>query len=103
MGNADRAKGDTTDYCKVGAPQGPSSDVWLIVFESPPGYCYDEQSCTQRTPRLQSSNGLPDNLFPGGMLSVYPEENPNLYKAGMVFVPSCSSDLWLGRNISAMT
>jgi hypothetical protein len=29
-----------------------------------------------------TSASLPPTLFPGGALSVFPEENPNLYKVG---------------------
>ena len=98
--NADRARGDTTDYCLKGGPEGVSQNIWLIAFESAPGFCHDQSSCAARLPRLTSSNALPSTLFPGGALSVYPEENPNLYKASTAFVPSCSSDLWLGANTS---
>ena len=35
-------------------------------------------------------------MFPGGVLSIYPEANPNFYKQHTVFIPSCSSDLFVG-------
>lgn len=102
--NHDRKPGDPTDYCAV-----PVVD-WVVVFldgedasfggtPGPAGpYCYDARSCFGRSSNLTGSSWLPATAFSGGMLSPFPEENPNLYKAYNVLVPSCTSDLFLGTN-----
>jgi hypothetical protein len=93
--NSDRAPGDKQDYCAKGGKEGVDQVVWMLVFESA-GFCYDARSCAARESHRTSSSWLPPTIFPSGGLSCFPEENPNFYKATTVFVPSCSSDLWLG-------
>lgn len=51
--------------------------------------------------KWRGSGGLPDRLFLDGWLSPYPEENPNFYKQSSVYIPSCSSDLWIGNSTAA--
>eukprot|EP01047_Picozoa_sp_COSAG01_P011291 COSAG01_NODE_493_length_16327_cov_5.632879_17_plen_588_part_01 len=93
--NSDWAPGDKQDYCAKGGKEGVDQVVWMLVFESA-GFCYDARSCAARESHRTSSSWLPPTIFPSGGLSCFPEENPNFYKATTVFVPSCSSDLWLG-------
>jgi hypothetical protein len=96
--NADRAPGDKEDYCAKGGKNGVEQNIWFVVFESA-GSCYDSRSCNARragTPALMTSVTQPRSIFPSGALSCFPEENPNYYKSTMVFVPSCSSDQFLG-------
>ena len=97
--NEDRAPGDKGDYCAKGnGKDGVDQNIWFIAFEQA-GFCYDSASCAARkraTPQRMTSSSLPSSVFPSGALSCYPEENPNYYKSTTVFVPSCSSDEWLG-------
>jgi len=71
---------------------------WVIVVDSARSFCYDGPSCASRARNLTTSNGLPFSAFIDGLLSPAPEVNPNLYKAISVFVPYCTSDLWLGTS-----
>jgi hypothetical protein len=96
--NADRLPGDKEDYCAKGGKNGVDKNYWFVSFEAA-GSCYDEGSCSARraaAPQLMSSASQPGSIFPSGALSCFPEENPNFYKSTMVFVPSCSSDEFLG-------
>lgn len=96
--NADRPPGDKEDYCAKGGRNGVDKNYWFVSFETA-GSCYDAGSCNvrrARTPQLMSSDMQPRSIFPSGALSCFPEENPNFYKSTMVFVPSCSSDEFLG-------
>lgn len=45
-----------------------------------------------------SSASFPETFFPDGTLLPYPEANPNFYKQYSVYIPDCSSDLFLGNN-----
>ena len=68
--------------------------------------CYDDASCTARqlnTPDKMSSTKFNATLSPKGIFSTSGEENPNFYGFRTVFVPYCSSDLWLGNRIEAST
>ena len=102
--NADRPPGDKDDYCEKGGRNGVDKNYWFVSFETA-GSCYDAGSCNARraaTPQLMSSGSQPRSIFPSGALSCFPEENPNFYKSTMVFVPSCSSDEFLGDTGAAV-
>jgi hypothetical protein len=88
--------------CPGGCLNIPSQ--WVIHFgtsETP--FCSDEKSCMQRekTQRfLVSPLQYNDTQNWDGLLQPYPESNPSFYKAHTVYVPYCSSDLWLGNATS---
>ena len=86
---------------------GWSAD-WLVLFAGGDSSdaCYDDASCTARqlnTPDKMSSTKFNATLSPKGIFSTSGEENPNFYGFRTVFVPYCSSDLWLGNRIEAST
>lgn len=71
---------------------------WLIFLEGG-GLCNGESACSERfkTQRqLMSSAGLPETVTGRDILSRQQEENPAFYDYNHVFLPYCSSDLWLG-------
>jgi len=95
--NGDRHPGDPTDYCKKGGQQGVQSVQFFVYLDAADGsWCHDNTTCAARPPQYVTSEGLPPQLFPGGVLSIYPEANPNFYKQHTVFIPSCSGDLFVG-------
>lgn len=92
------------DFCNE------SLATWLIVFGDghEDGWCWDVDSCAARalaSPQLVSSDGLPqvfsrdgENWTDGvGAFSKGGEVNQNFYKSYAVYVPHCSSDLFLGE------
>lgn len=97
--------GDTPgDFCNE------SKSTWFVAFGdgNQDGWCWDESSCAARaatSPNLTSSDGLPlifdrsgDQVGTGiGAFSKFAEVNANFYKAYAVYVPYCSSDLFLGE------
>lgn len=100
--NGDRRVGDTTDYCLKGSLNGVQERRWFVHLDAADGlFCWDADSCAGRPAKWKGSGGLPSKLFLDGWLSPYPEENPNFYKQSSVFVPSCSSDLWVGNSSGA--
>eukprot|EP00041_Stephanoeca_diplocostata_P020501 m.460547 g.460547 ORF g.460547 m.460547 type:complete len:420 (-) comp21596_c0_seq10:1335-2594(-) len=95
--NGDRHPGDPTDYCAKGGTQGVLERQWLVLLDPADGkWCSTADSCRSRPREFMTSEGLPDRVMPQGWFSIYPEENPNLYKQTSVYIPSCSSDLFLG-------
>lgn len=84
-----------------------SAATWLIVFGNgqEDGWCWDAESCAARmaaSPDLTGSSGLQQVLntsfgYAGGAFSKGGEVNSNFYKSYAVYVPSCSSDLFLGQ------
>eukprot|EP00035_Acanthoeca_spectabilis_P017232 m.359664 g.359664 ORF g.359664 m.359664 type:complete len:471 (+) comp16632_c1_seq1:277-1689(+) len=84
------------DYCKRGGAQGVQRIQFLVYFEQN-GYCFDKDSCGNRTAQHIGNISRSPTLFPNGMILPYPEANPNFYKASAVYIPSCSSDLFLGN------
>ena len=95
--NGDRRAGDPTNYCAKGGTQGVQSVQWFVYLDPADSlFCHDKQSCSHRPAQLQTSTGLPDRVFLSGWFSPYPEQNPNFYKQHSVYIPSCSSDLFVG-------
>jgi hypothetical protein len=79
------------------------SSEWVVHFgTSPTPYCSDEASCQHRnrTDPLLVSPAKNSTTIIDGLLQPYPESNANFYKAHTVYVPYCSSDLWLGNSTS---
>lgn len=100
--NGDRRVGDSTDYCLKGSLNGVRERRWFLHLDAADGlFCWDADSCAARPAKWRGSGGLPDRLFLDGWLSPYPEENPNFYKQSSVYIPSCSSDLWIGNSTAA--
>ena len=94
---------DPGDWCNA------SARVWFIVFGNgnEDGWCWDQESCARRRkthPALMTSTGLPtifsrgDDPFGSGIgaFSKSGEANSNFYKSFAAFVPSCSSDMFVG-------
>lgn len=75
------------------------SNTWLVSFESGGEYCYDAASCAARREARPAATRAPTTpqLVENGLTQPFPEVNPNFYKSHAVFVPYCSSDLWLGN------
>uniref|UniRef100_A0A7S0LV47 Uncharacterized protein n=1 Tax=Coccolithus braarudii TaxID=221442 RepID=A0A7S0LV47_9EUKA len=99
---------DSWDFCNT------SSSIWLVVFGdgNSDGWCWDSDSCARRAASLPErvGSGKWPAVFsrsesePGsgwgpsvGAFSKLAEVNPNFYKAYTAYVPSCSSDLFLGE------
>eukprot|EP00756_Hemistasia_phaeocysticola_P063980 Hpha_TRINITY_DN7438_c0_g1::TRINITY_DN7438_c0_g1_i1::g.95836::m.95836/K19882/NOTUM; O-palmitoleoyl-L-serine hydrolase len=84
-----------------------STDDWIIVFADADlaDVCYDKETCDARRsllPERMTSSGLNETLLsPGGIFSWSGEVNPNFYQHRTVFVPYCSSDLWVGNESAA--
>lgn len=101
--------------CCDGTAPGDKCDVspatWLVVFGdgNEDGWCWDAASCAARmaaNPALTGSAGLEQTLNQSlggdsGAFSKGGEVNPNFYKSYAVYVPYCSSDLFLGECDSA--
>eukprot|EP00039_Didymoeca_costata_P023677 m.7899 g.7899 ORF g.7899 m.7899 type:complete len:430 (+) comp3797_c3_seq1:165-1454(+) len=95
--NGDRQHGDPTNYCLKGGNQGVQSIQWFIYLDNGDGaWCHDFESCQSRQNKYRTSTNLPKKIFPSGLLSIYPEANPNFYKQHTVVIPSCSGDLFVG-------
>lgn len=95
--NGDRRAGDPTDYCLKGGQQGVDSIQFFLYLDPADGsWCHDNATCAARPKELLTSEGLPSQIFPGGVLSIYPEANPNFYKQHTVVIPSCSGDMFVG-------
>ncbi|XP_054849645.1 palmitoleoyl-protein carboxylesterase notum2-like [Eublepharis macularius] len=75
-----------------------NSKRWIIFLEG--GWCcYNTETCDGRhknTRRLTSSSEWPQTRKGTGILSAHVEENPYWWSANAVFVPYCSSDIWIG-------
>lgn len=99
--NGDRKPGDPTDYCAKGGEQGVLEVRWMIYLDplGDAGWCHDTSTCAARPNFLKSSANAPSWRNPSGLLSPYPEANPNFYKQHTVIIPSCSSDLFLGDRV----
>jgi hypothetical protein len=97
--NGDRQHGDQTNYCLKGDPNGVISTRFFLYLDVSDGsWCHDAATCAARSNRYKSSAGLPPTIFPGGVLSIYPEANPNFYKQHTILINSCSSDLFVGAS-----
>ena len=98
---------DPGDWCNASAVTR-----WVIAFGSAPGddggWCWDASSCAARArryPNATSSAAWPttftrdgDASFTDtGVFSKSGEGNPNFYNSHNALVPSCSSDLFVGR------
>ncbi|XP_072036160.1 palmitoleoyl-protein carboxylesterase notum1'-like isoform X3 [Amphiura filiformis] len=90
--------------CNDGSPAGYylrksyGSKKWLVYLEGG-WYCYNEPSCRARwasSSRLMSSTEWPKTKTGSGVLSADPEENRVWWKANVVYIPYCSSDVWSG-------
>mmetsp|Transcript_18570 Transcript_18570/g.41169 ORF Transcript_18570/g.41169 Transcript_18570/m.41169 type:complete len:401 (+) Transcript_18570:142-1344(+) len=92
------------DFCNESAP------VWLVVFGdgNADGWCWDAESCDRRFreyPALSSSSALSQTFNRSGFtwqsevgaFSKGGEVNQNFYKSYAAYIPSCSSDLFLGK------
>lgn len=74
------------------------------MFESGSGFCNGDVSCQARCGGDSSpcnTNRYNSTEFFDGVLSPFPEGNPNLYKSPAVLVPYCTSDLWLGNTTAS--
>lgn len=79
---------------------------WIVVFEGgvASDSCYNEESCKKRheiTPQKMTSTLAKETLAGSsldGIFSSSGEGNPNFYMHRTVFVPYCSSDMWLGNS-----
>ena len=86
----------------------PHGDQWIIVFEGgePSSVCFDQASCAARNPTFQSSIHFPSAFHHSmldGIFSDSGEGNPNFYEHRIVWVPYCSSDMWLGDSTDGGT
>jgi len=76
---------------------------WIVVFEDGgvADSCWDKETCTSVEGRRTSSMGLNATLSPNGIFATSGEANPNFYMHHAVFVPACTSDMWLGNASSS--
>ena len=99
---------DRGDFCNV----TQKTPRWIIVFGNgnEDAWCWDEKSCESREKNLTSSKYLPEYFQRNGthrfdekvgIFSKSGEGNPNFYASYSVFVPSCSSDLFLGASLGS--
>ncbi|XP_015271589.1 PREDICTED: carboxylesterase notum2-like [Gekko japonicus] len=75
-----------------------NSKRWIVFLEG--GWCcYSTETCENRhknSRRLTSSLEWPRTRKGTGILSAHVDENPHWWSANAVFVPYCSSDIWIG-------
>ena len=82
----------------------PGGDQWVVVFEGgeSSSVCFDTASCAARAarhPSLTSSKQAPSSFSYSSLEGIFSdsgEGNPNFYEQRIVWVPYCSSDMWLG-------
>lgn len=90
------------DYLSNGLDNNPmmTSELFLSNIDTLIDglYCYDQDSCLQRSTNLTTSHNLPLLAFPSGIALPYAEANPNLYKSHHVVIPYCTSDLYMGTH-----
>eukprot|EP00045_Choanoeca_perplexa_P015581 m.197899 g.197899 ORF g.197899 m.197899 type:complete len:386 (+) comp17031_c0_seq3:12-1169(+) len=94
--NGDAKPGDP-DFCAKGSIEGVARYQWFVIVDDDNQFCWDAASCGER-PAKRKTAATNATIFPDGALSPYPEANPNFYKAAGVYIPSCSSDLFLGNS-----
>lgn len=79
--------------------EGVARRQFFVVFDDGGrGFCFDKPSCQTYA---SAPPPTPPTLFLRGVLSPYPEENPNFYKSSSVYVPACSGDLFVGNRSAA--
>ena len=85
-----------------------SASKWIIYFEGGAG-CSSKDECTARFRDLSNRPLMSSNMYQSleeaeivgkGLMSSDESENPTFYHFHHVYVPYCSSDVWLGRNYS---
>ncbi len=92
--------------CNDGTPavyyfkRGSDADAnhWLIFLEGG-GWCSNGPACTYRWSSLRTlmtSQGAPDTLTMGGILSTSVQYNPDFANFTQVYVKYCSSDMYSG-------
>eukprot|EP00730_Choanoeca_flexa_P012830 TRINITY_DN4662_c0_g1_i1.p1 TRINITY_DN4662_c0_g1~~TRINITY_DN4662_c0_g1_i1.p1 ORF type:complete len:400 (+),score=52.73 TRINITY_DN4662_c0_g1_i1:49-1200(+) len=93
--NGDAKPGDP-DFCAKGSVEGVARYQWFIAIDDDNEFCWDATTCSSRSAQRKTA-ATNATVFPDGALLPYPEANPNFYKASAVYIPSCSSDLFLGN------
>ena len=76
-------------YFRAGAN---ASSLWLIFLESG-GWCYDQTSCSKRSPDQTSSKNYPAETDLSG---IFDSDDPRLATANLAYVPYCTSDAYVG-------
>ena len=76
-------------YWQAGAN---SSSLWLIFLESG-GWCYDQTSCSKRSPDQTSSKNYPATYDLSG---IFASDDARLADANLVYLPYCTSDAYVG-------
>ncbi|OQV24287.1 Palmitoleoyl-protein carboxylesterase notum1 [Hypsibius exemplaris] len=97
---------NATVTCNDGSRSGyylrrhSGSKIWLMMLEGG-WYCYDDVSCASRwshTRSLMTSKAWPLHHQATGIMSGDPDENPVFWRANIIYVPYCSSDVWTGTS-----
>jgi hypothetical protein len=87
--NWDRKPGDP-DFCQKGTIDGVAQRVWFISFLQSDlfdanfpfdnaGWCVNQSDCSERGVNLTGSSAWPSTFLPAGLLSAFPEQNPNVF------------------------
>lgn len=78
---------------------------WLLYLQGG-AFCFDSYSCAQRykdAKFLMSSDGDPDTISTGQILSDQQEDNPLFYDWNQVYLRYCTSDSFCGNASSSST
>jgi len=95
--------------CNDGSPagyyfrRGGNSKDWVVFLEGG-GYCFNKWTCSKRSLlsksrkySLLSIEGSSKKKFVTGILSTQRKTNPIWWNANHVYIPYCSSDIWIGN------
>ena len=74
---------------------GNGMNKWIVFF-SGGAWCFDEQSCYQRSHTAYGSTRFNTMLTEGGLYSSDPETNPTFFNWNMVFVIYCDGSSFTG-------
>ena len=93
----------TAPRCNDGSASGyylqkSASKHWIIYLQGGL-FCFDSLTCSMRlknSPDLTSSKFWPKTKEINGVLSNFPKISP-FWNYNKVFIPYCSSDMWLGH------
>ena len=95
---------DANAVCNDGSPgvyyirKTGKNSTWIIYLEGGVG-CYTTEECKKRYkewPELMSSRRYPPAIEGQDIFDPDPLINPDYWDYNMVFIPYCTSDLWLG-------
>lgn len=83
----------TAECASAGPPR------WIVVFADGgiADSCWNDETCGSKAASSKTSNGLNATASPNGIFATSGEANPNFYMHHTVYVPACTSDMWLGN------